>query len=471
MKALTLLAQILLFCLLVGLFYYSFSVETASALTLFVALLIAQLAFLVSRIRPVSAPRPKAQSVADPKRAAQLLKSMQAETAQRQTRVQQAAPAPEPEPVPDEAPSEIDPGVFSRFQQNLDQSAQAPKPRQKQGQPLPSPPEPEGDKQEVVVKLSGKKAPRPRNPYAQAAPTQPETKETEPDPARVKLHENKAGKDQEDNRLLDQIPAEPLGDLFDESEEKDTPKLAKAGKKVAPKPRRPQAETQVSGEPLKSQETLDFSALEEEAKAAEEDMGKLQLKAATSALDKQDYPLALRTAMTWLEKEGRKSKDRKKILAFVEVASKALLAEDRYKEDFQLWQSIFGSVVAKKDPDYLPLLEERIHVYTEKGHAAQAVPFLLTALSAYQAQSDHLRMDQTYQALEEAYREQGNGQALAQCYQSHLGVKKSLKDYAGQLKLLDDLGKLLYDQGDQEGSKRAYEESLVVRGQMQGAKP
>ena len=55
---------------------------------------------------------------------------------------------------------------------------------------------------------------------------------------------------------------------------------------------------------------------------------------------------------------------------------------------------------------------------------------------------------------------------LIQTYQNHLSIKKMLNDHQGQLEIYDHLGKLQYDQGDAEGSKLSYEESMSIKKQI-----
>ena len=44
-----------------------------------------------------------------------------------------------------------------------------------------------------------------------------------------------------------------------------------------------------------------------------------------------------------------------------------------------------------------------------------------------------------------------------------------VQDFTGQLDILDHLGKMLYDQGDAEGSRQCYEQRLAIETQMNKA--
>ncbi|OGH03640.1 MAG: hypothetical protein A2600_13555 [Candidatus Lambdaproteobacteria bacterium RIFOXYD1_FULL_56_27] len=473
MKILILTLQILLAAVFVGFTLWAFELELALGLVSLVLLALAQVVFLSKRIRPRSSRNSSSHpNVMEAQRAAALLKGLSAKSqGQRRKIIAKVAPDLEPElTVPSTAPTNIDPSVFSKFQKNLDST---------QG-----PGEPEA---EVVVKLSGppagkpKKAapsptpaaptpaqpnaPRPRNPYAGGAPAAPApvaAKKT--GPGAVPLFEQTRTKEQEENKLLEKVPAAPLGDLFegvDETLEKPKPRT------ITPKPRRHQ-EVGVNP-PLAANEILDFKSLEEESEP--EELNNLQLKTAQKALAEGELKRAADVAQRWLAGDGKKSKDQTLSLQFVAIASQALFGLKEYPAHLKLWEKVFGGLVPKTSAEYLPLLEERIEQYVAAGVEAQAVPFLLTALSSYQAQDDSLRMDQTYLSLEKAYRDKGDQRALAQCLEGHGGVKRTLKDYSGLLEILDELGKLLFNQGDQEGSSRCYEESLVVKQQLLSAKP
>ena len=469
MKFLILTLQFLLAAVFAGFTLWAFELELALGLISLVFLSLAQVVFLSRRVRPKTNP-----NVTDAQRAAAVLKGLSAKSqGQRKKIIAKVTPDLEPElTVPASAPTNIDPSVFSKFQKNLD-STQGP------GEP----------DQEVVVKLSGppagkpKKAasspgasapqpvqpsgPRPRNPYAgsnpaPAGPSAPAAKKA--GPGAVPLFEQTRTKEQEENKLLEKVPAAPLGDLFagvDESQEKPKPRT------ITPKPRRHQEVG--ANPPLAANEILDFKSLEEESEP--EELNGLQLKTAQKALAEGEHKRAAEVAQGWLSGEGKKSKDKALSLQFVNLASEALFALKDYPAHLKLWEKVFGSLVPKNSPEYLPLLEERIEQYVAAGIEAQAIPFLLTALSSYQSQDDSLRMDQTYLSLEKAYRSKGDQRALAQCLEGHGGVKRALKDYSGLLEILDELGKLLFNQGDKEGSSRCYEESLVVKQQLSSAKP
>ena len=75
-------------------------------------------------------------------------------------------------------------------------------------------------------------------------------------------------------------------------------------------------------------------------------------------------------------------------------------------------------------------------------------------------------MDEIYQEIETAYEQMKDWPRLTQTYQNHLSIKNSLKDYEGQLELLDLLGKLLFDQGDAEGSRKCYEQRLAIENRL-----
>ena len=449
--------------------YWAFDPEQALGMIALVGLVLLQVWFLAGRIKRKSTIDTSA------KRTASVIKGLAAQS-QVQRRKIAAQPQPKATPsvepaVPASAPKSIDPSVFSKFQHSLDQTQEA-------GSVLDDEPD------EVVVNLSQKAPtravkktvgpagvqktakpaapkPKPRNPYAGAA-LKPSATMDEP------LIEQTRTKEQEDNSLLDQVPSAPLGDLFDSLDEGGSTK--KPLNTVTPKPRRPQQETGGAVPPMATNETLEFHDLDQD-EVGEEKIAGLQLKSAQKAFREKQFEKAAGIAQDWLKGEGKKTLDLKESLPFIELVSNSWWALHDYTAHLKFWETIFGSRVPKSSKEYLPLLEERIDEYVKAGLEAKAIPFLLTALSAYKAQADYIRMDSCYQSLEKAYRTLGEEKALAQCLDGHLGIKRQVKDFTGQLEILNELGKLMFDQGDQAGSKRCYEESLVIKQQMQGTKP
>jgi len=495
MKIVMLLLKTLLFAAFGFVTYFTFEPEQAIGIILLVALVIAQLWFLSGRIRPKSAAAP---SPIDASRTAQVIQNLAVQSkaqrkqilnqAQRATKaaaqkapVKQAKPAPKPQKadLPDAAG--IDPSLFSKFQQSLDQTEpdeplaviteedtaevvvnlSKSVPKAKAEKQAPNTPEP------VVPKpVSQAVKPKMRNPYAGSALAKPAAKK----PAAPKPSiPTPPSKEAQDNHLLDQVPSEPLGDLFEHLDEGAGAKK-KAATTITPKPRRPQQDTASGKSPLVANETLSLKGFDELGEP-EQQISSLQLKSAEKALREKQYPQAAQIAEDWLRGEGKSSKNLKEALPFVDVATKAWWEQKDYPSHLKLWEFVFSSIVPKNSKEYLPLLEERIDEYVKINLEEQAVPFLLTALSVYKAQEDHLRMEGVYLSLEKAYGRLKDDKALAQCLNGHLGVKRALKDYPGQLELLDELGKRLYDQGDQQGSRQCYEESLVVKQQMQTTNP
>jgi len=500
MKFLMLVFKILLFLFFAAVTAFTFETEQAVGIILLVSLVMAQLWFLSKRIKRTTS---TADITANTARTASVIKGLADQSKKRRQQIiSQAAaataatatpPAPTRKPraprkmvtpVAVEETQPIDPSLFSKFQQSLDQtdddpfetdeaadvvvnlSKTAPKATAKAAaqppiKPVAATKEPTG---------AGPVKPKMRNPYAGAAlpptiktngptlktaapTTQMNTPTLKPTPS----------KETQDNHLMDQVPAEPLGDLFDHIDEVASAK--EAAKPVTPKPRRPQQDTQSGYSPLESNETLDLQGFDD-LEAPEGQIASLQLKAAEKAVREGQHPKAAEIATEWLKGEGKGNKDLSETLPFIELASKALWQTKDYRGHLKLWESVFGSFVPKNSKEYLPLLEERIDEYVKVDLEEQAVPFLLTALSVYKAQEDHLRMEGVYISLEKAYTRLKDDKALAQCLNGHLGVKRKLKDYPGQLELLDELGKRLYDQGNQKASRQCYEESLVVKQQM-----
>jgi len=113
------------------------------------------------------------------------------------------------------------------------------------------------------------------------------------------------------------------------------------------------------------------------------------------------------------------------------------------------------------------VLERAIEIFKKEKKYSLALPFLFSVLNEYRQFGNHKRMDEIYNEIEQGYRDQQDWKRLIKTYQNHLTIKKLLKDFKGQLKLLDHLGKLYYDQKNADGSKECYEQSIAIKAEME----
>ena len=260
MKVMRWVGPILLIILFAVVAFISFDSETAAGLTALLFLIWLQLAYLGRRIKRVEPGLDQArlgQALQNLKAQAQVQALKAPKPRPEAIKPIKLKPAPEPE-VPKDAPTQIDPSVFSKFQQKLEQSSG---PKHKPVKPAPPP---DLADEEVVLNLSSNPLkPKPKakakpnkieaTTYGRngAAPSSPEN------PGQVPILEQTQTKEQRDNKLLEKIPAEPLGDLFDE--DLDPASEEAVPKNIQPKPRRPQRDTHGNLPPLESNEELTLS--------------------------------------------------------------------------------------------------------------------------------------------------------------------------------------------------------------------
>ncbi len=222
----------------VGLFFL-FESQTAGAIIFLVLLLLAQLSFLLKRIRlkqPVPPPL-------DPARVAGVIQNI-AQAKEQAATAKQVKETAKPAPSPEEFTQDITPSLFSQFQKNLVESEKTPPP------PKASSVEEEG----VVVRIGKKSAP------SAPPPTRSETPKKAPKPSLIQPVQGKnpyqavqkkqapralktdlGTKKAVENRLIDQVPTEPIGELFADLEEEPV----ETTPKVHPKPRKKQGSFQL----------------------------------------------------------------------------------------------------------------------------------------------------------------------------------------------------------------------------------
>ena len=137
-----------------------------------------------------------------------------------------------------------------------------------------------------------------------------------------------------------------------------------------------------------------------------------------------------------------------------------------YLKASKSWQELFNKYMKPKEERFLPLLEGIMERFTRQKQQQYSVQFYFTALNEYRQLRNTRRMDDIYAEIEVAYNSMEDWPRLIQTYQNHLTIKKIIKDYKGQIVLLDHLGKIQYDQGDSAGSRASYQQSIAIKKEL-----
>lgn len=362
-------------------------------------------------------------------------------------------------------PSEkIDSTLFSKFQENIDQS-------EKERGVID---QTEGD---VVVSISskGKKATSRKKPVTSAQKVVPANKVPagrSPDETRVAPP--KTGKIQQSSPKQDNqsVPEVPIGSLFDDVQE---PLANAENEAVVPdKPREktiepPPVIEPEEAEPLMAHEVLTSDDLQADEAEDIQDEAELILSVAQKQYQAGEYKDSISTVNQFLGESLTKLSDTTFVQKLIQLKGDSEFQLKQYDKASKTWHEIFQKHLTKKESGFIPLLEETIAKFKKVNQQQYSVHFLFTALNEYRQSQNLQKMDETYGDIEDGYHQQEDWKRLIQTYQNHLTIKKTLNDFAGQLDILDHLGKMLYDQGDAEGSRKCYEQRLAIETQMNKA--
>jgi tetratricopeptide (TPR) repeat protein len=429
------------------------NLEFAIGIIALVVLLLAQLWFLSSRLN-VRRNR-GVKTVARKKAAAP--SSSKAET-----------PTP---PVASANGTRIDPNLFSRFQENLQQSDDT----RHHG-----PSEPNSD---VILSISSQakpsKQPELRKyqkrslPKSRSSVNQPIESAMEDKTAAM------AAKKRVDGTVLSRpVPVENIDRLFDDvldpiEEAPSAQNRIKPARKTTPRSaiesefNEPPVATSVSvgPPPLVSHEVLTSEDLIPDHNELP-DEGEFIVSVARQHFEKGDYSACLSAVRQFLDDPLNIKMAPSLKRKLIQLQGESEFNLNMPEKAAKTWQSLFRGLVQREDDGFLNLLEDLIDKFIRKNLQQHAVHFLFTALNEYRQAQDFQKMDQIYEEIETAYEQTEDWGRLIQTYQNHLTIKKTLKDLDGQLELLDHLGKLLYDQGDAEGSKKCYEQRLIIENNL-----
>lgn len=352
----------------------------------------------------------------------------------------------------------IDSSLFSKFQENLSQSTQSTATT---------------EQEDVVLSLSSKS--KTKN-LKQTGKTPPTEKSSIPVKAAPKKTTASSATIATGVSVPDDISVAPIGSIFDDIA--DPPEIAsrkidpvkrpaKKLKQLAPKNTPTEAVAGVEAEaPLPSKEILtenDFIPDEESSR----DEAEISLTLAESYFKKKEFDKSLSALKQFLDEADTEGNNPDAIIKMVWMKGECEIKLEDFEQASKTLQDYFKNQINNQHPQYLDQLEHAIGQFVDADQQQYAVHFLFTALNEFRQLHEFHKMDELYTEIESAYHQKQDMPRLTQTYQNHLAIKKTIKDFKGQLDILDHLGKLLYDQGDDEGSRRCYEQRLAVENQME----
>ncbi len=407
-----------------GLFFsFGINLELSIVLGALVVLIAIQSFMIIRRIRIK-----KSGSIPDAARAASVIQKLK-----------KASHTPT---TPNPATEKLDSGVFAQFESNLKRQSTRGK----------TPPVKEDE--DVIVSISSKSAKSSSDkPETAAQPAEKFTSAAISPPSKAD-HKKRI---ESLRKLNKSIKVDPIGNLFDDVQENlDAKPTDPVGTKQS---------LETSAQPIAANEFLTGKdlALDPVKKEGIE----LVVSMATKEFQEGNYEESLAIIRQYTQDEGKQAESTEQTVQLIEMKANNEFELGQYDRAAQTYQDIVTRLIPKSSPDFLPLLERFIDKFKDVELEKHAIHFMFTALNEYRQMHDHLKMDITYDNIETAYRQTEDWPRLIQTYQNHLSIKKVLKDYEGQLDLLDQLGKLLYDQGEEDKSRKCYKQRLVVEKEMQ----
>lgn len=359
----------------------------------------------------------------------------------------------------------IDPSVFSKFQKNLSQSTE------------PLPPK-SNEQEEVVVSLSSQGKSKNLKKAPQDKPVKTKTVKQATTQATQAATGKKSAADTP-GALPDNISVGSIGSIFDDISEPPEINTGKVDPVKLParklvKLGSLQDKTIDSAEtakpdvdaPLASNELLTESDFEADAGTVEDQLD-ISLSLARNYFGKKEFVKSLSTAQQFLDEGDIEGSNRDRLIELVQLKGDCELELEQFENASKTFQEFYKNHISNKHPQYLDRLEQTIARFVDADQQQYAVHFLFTALNEFRQQHEFHKMDEIYTEIESAYHQKQDLPRLIQTFQNHLAIKKTIKDFKGQLDILDHLGKLLYDQGDDEGSRKCYEQRLAVESQME----
>ena len=434
--------RIITFLLLAGAALYNFELQTAVALVVLLLLIFVQAGYLSSHIRTV-----KKNPPVDSNQVAELLSEIERE-----------ATAEKAQSRPVKAVNQhIEPEVFKQFQENLDRSKIDQSAKKQEA--------------DVVLSLSRKqkKAPVKTTTKTQNKPTSKSSKTVgkakESGYKRYGVNKNKKAETTKKTEL-GTVDVGSIDALFDDIDEGSGEQFSRGT--VTPNPRKSMVTSTAiknTHSPLIAKEELSSDDLKPDKKSMEKEVD-LILSVGEKSIKAQDYGVALQKVQHWLQTNDKNSASTEQLKAILLLKIDCELGLQQFDSAAKTGQDILKHYFSPVDEKALVQVELWNKKFIAAKKQSLALHFLFTALNDYRIRNNDLKLDQTYIQIEKAYQQLEDWPRMIQTLQNHINIKKNLKDYEGQLSLLDHLGKLLYDQGDAKGSKRCYEQSIAIKNQM-----
>jgi tetratricopeptide (TPR) repeat protein len=345
----------------------------------------------------------------------------------------------------------LDSGVFAKFESSLkrhDSKAAATAP---------------AEEPEVIISLSSKSPVTPATKTAPAAAlskpqaTQPISvaEQNTINPSTQSVYKKRIASLRKLNKS---IKVEPIGNLFDDVRESlvtaPADRLEKVDQPISP------------NQPIVANEFLTGKDLALDPDNLQEGID-LVLAMAGKDFKEGRYEESLAAIRQYIQNQNKFNGPLEQLAQLIELKAQNEIELRQYDRASQTLQEVVVKLITKNSPDFLPMLEKYLLLFKAKGQEKHAVHFMFTALNEYRQLHDHVKMDQTYTDIEIAYRQLEDWPRLIQTYQNHLTIKKALTDHQGQLDILDQLGKLLYDQGEEDKSRKCYKQRLVIEKEME----
>jgi tetratricopeptide (TPR) repeat protein len=422
---------IIILCFLGGIFWVFDDWKAAMMVNLLVVLLVTQILFLSSKLT-IKKNKPNL----DGEKIANMISTIKGAPVKKQLVKKKKKKKPTKK-----EDTQIDPNVFSKFQNNLKDS------QKNRGDDAI-----EGE--DVVLSLSSKS--KKGSAKSNLSKSGEHLKKTlESGKLKPKMNRLKKG-----GKI--KVPTENIDSIFDDMKDAENDKQKSVSKKDAiVNKQNDKGKISKIKPPLISNEMLsskDFKVLENEAE--------MVFNAAEKTYRSGNFEEALSSIMRWFQsnyKYNTKASHNKDLAKLKADCEFSLL---RYKTAAESYQDYFKRYCKQSDEDYLHTLDDVIDNFSLSIQQKYAIQFMFTALNEHRQTGNQVRMDGIYKEIEQAYRQMEDWPRLIQTYQNHLSIKKMIKDHQGQLEILDHLGKLQYDQGDAAGSKQSYEESMAIKNQI-----
>jgi len=418
-------------CFLSGVFWVVDNWQAALMIDVLVVLLVAQILFISSKLTVK-----KKETTLDGEKIANMISTIKKAPIKKKTRKKKTKSNKKTEP-------KIDPDVFSKFQNNLKDS-QKDRTDNATGE-------------DVVLSLSSKS--KKGAVGSNLSKTEEHLKKTL-EAGKLKPKTNRLKKGSKIKDVKD--TPDDIESIFDDIKGSENEKPKQKGKKTKKKGKEKVLKIKpplVSNEVLSSKDfNKDFKVLENEAE--------MIFNSAEKAYRDGNFEDALSSVMRWFQsnyKYNTKASHNKDLAKLKAECEFSLL---RYQTAAESYQDYFKRFCKPSDEEYLRSLDEVIDNFSLSIQQKHAIQFMFTALNEHRQTGNQVRMDEIYKEIEQAYRQMEDWPRLIQTYQNHLSIKKMINDHQGQLEIYDHLGKLQYDQGDAEGSKLSYEESMALKKQI-----